>query len=116
MSKRPTKTERTSKNVPNFDEMPLKDLMVMEAQIKKAITVAKERERAELKQQVEMMVQDSGFSVNELFSARSTKGKTVAPKYINPDNSSETWTGRGRKPRWLTAKLDAGAKLEDFAI
>lgn len=114
MSKRPTKN--ASKVSMDFEEMPLKELLVMEAQIKKAIMVAKERERNQLKQQIEAMAQDSGFSVGELFSGRSTKGKTVAPKYMNPDNKAETWTGRGRKPRWLVAKIDAGAKLEDFAI
>jgi DNA-binding protein H-NS len=40
----------------------------------------------------------------------------VAAKYVNPDDPSETWTGRGRKPRWLTAKLQEGARLERFLI
>jgi DNA-binding protein H-NS len=41
---------------------------------------------------------------------------TVAPKYRNPDNPAETWAGRGLKPRWLSAALKAGKKLEDFSI
>ena len=40
----------------------------------------------------------------------------VAPKYRNPDNPSETWAGRGLKPRWLSAAIKEGKKLEDFAI
>jgi DNA-binding protein H-NS len=40
----------------------------------------------------------------------------VKPKYRNPDNRSETWSGRGRLPRWLQAKVDGGAKVEDFLI
>jgi DNA-binding protein H-NS len=40
----------------------------------------------------------------------------VAPKYRNPANPSETWAGRGLKPRWLAAALKSGKKLEDFAI
>jgi DNA-binding protein H-NS len=40
----------------------------------------------------------------------------VAPKYRNPDNPGETWAGRGLKPRWLSAALKAGGKLEDFSI
>ena len=43
------------------------------------------------------------------------RGK-VEPKYRNPEDSSETWAGRGLKPRWLTAALKGGKKLEDFAI
>ena len=34
----------------------------------------------------------------------------------NKNNSEETWTGRGKQPRWLVAQLDKGAKLEDFQI
>ena len=42
--------------------------------------------------------------------------REVSPKYRNPDNASETWSGRGRKPRWLEERLEKGAPLEDFAI
>jgi DNA-binding protein H-NS len=40
----------------------------------------------------------------------------VAPKYRNPENSAETWAGRGLKPRWLVAAMKGGKKLGDFAI
>jgi DNA-binding protein H-NS len=40
----------------------------------------------------------------------------VAPKYRNPENPAETWAGRGLKPRWLTAALKSGKKIEDFLI
>jgi len=43
------------------------------------------------------------------------RGK-VEPKYRNPDHPSETWAGRGLKPRWLATALKAGKKLEDFTI
>jgi DNA-binding protein H-NS len=43
------------------------------------------------------------------------RGK-VEPKYRNPENPAETWAGRGLKPRWLTAAIKAGKKLEDFSI
>jgi DNA-binding protein H-NS len=102
----------------NVDKMSLKELVDLEARVKNAIAVAKERERGELKKRIESMAKDSGFSVDELFvrGRSTTKGRTVAPKYINPENSSETWSGRGRKPKWLVAKLGKGAKIEDFAI
>jgi len=32
------------------------------------------------------------------------------------DRAGNTWAGRGAQPRWLTEKLKAGAKLEDFAV
>jgi len=40
----------------------------------------------------------------------------VHPKYRNPKNPSETWAGRGKQPRWLTAQLRSGKKLDDFLI
>jgi DNA-binding protein H-NS len=42
--------------------------------------------------------------------------REVSPKYRNPDNASETWSGRGRKPRWLEERLAKDAPLEDFVI
>ena len=40
----------------------------------------------------------------------------VAPKFRNPENPSETWAGRGLKPRWLAAALKAGHEIEEFLI
>jgi|SRR4051812_14606967 DNA-binding protein H-NS len=50
--------------------------------------------------------------------ARSSKlrGRKVKPKYRNPDKKSETWTGRGRMPLWMTAQVKKGKKPADFAI
>ena len=41
---------------------------------------------------------------------------TVSPKYRNPDQPSETWAGRGKRPRWLVAQLGSGKRIEDFKI
>jgi DNA-binding protein H-NS len=49
-------------------------------------------------------------------SGSSRKGTKVAAKYRNPHDVSQTWTGRGVKPRWLKALVDAGKKIEDFLI
>ena len=40
----------------------------------------------------------------------------VFPKYRNPQTPSETWSGRGKQPRWLAAALKTGRKIEDFKI
>jgi DNA-binding protein H-NS len=40
----------------------------------------------------------------------------VVPKYRNPNNSSETWSGRGKQPRGLVALLRAGKQIDDFRI
>ena len=53
--------------------------------------------------------------------AKKKKGsqstKKVAPKYRNPENPSETWTGRGLQPRWMRAAMNANGKsIDDFRI
>ena len=40
----------------------------------------------------------------------------VFPKFRNPAQPAETWAGRGKQPRWLTAQLQSGKKLDDFRI
>jgi DNA-binding protein H-NS len=40
----------------------------------------------------------------------------VVPKYRNPERPSETWAGRGKTPRWLTAQLKSGRRIDDFRI
>jgi DNA-binding protein H-NS len=101
----------------NVDKMSFKELVALQARLDKAIAEARQRERSEIKEKISELAANSGFSVAELFgTGRGLKGSKVAPKYINPDNESETWTGRGRQPRWLVAKLAKGAKLEQFKI
>lgn len=50
---------------------------------------------------------------------KSTKGRSlgkVAPKFRNTANAKETWAGRGKQPRWLSAEIAKGRKLEEFLI
>lgn len=104
--------------VMNVDKMTLKEINDLEAKLTRAKSQAREKARVELKDKIEKLVDGSGFSVPELFGFATkgkTRGKSVA-KYANPDNRSETWTGRGRKPNWLIAKLKKGASAEDFSI
>jgi DNA-binding protein H-NS len=57
------------------------------------------------------------FAANDgkLVRGRSPYPK-VFPKYQNPENTSETWAGRGKQPRWLKEQLRSGKKLNDFLI
>lgn len=99
----------------NVEKMSLKELVELEGRVRKAIASAKDRERAELKNKIASLAENAGFSVSELFGG-GRKGTKVAVKFRNKDNPSETWTGRGRQPKWLAARLSKGAKLNDFAI
>jgi DNA-binding protein H-NS len=99
-----------------IDRMSFKELQELELKVAKAKAAAQDKTRADLRRKVEAMVADAGFKVSDLFGGRGGKGRTVAAKYVNPDDHSETWTGRGRKPRWLAAKLKEGDRIEKFLI
>ena len=83
----------------------------------------KEREKQELKTAREALAataQEHGFSLDELLGKPTekvvVKRAPAKPKYRNPDDATVTWSGRGRKPRWVVATEDAGKSLEDLAI
>jgi len=99
-----------------LDRMSYKDLSELELKVKKAKAAAQDRSRTEIRQKLESIAAAAGFKITDLFGGRGGKGRTVAAKYANPDDASETWTGRGRKPRWLAAKLKDGDKIEKFLI
>lgn len=44
------------------------------------------------------------------------RGKRLKPKYRNPDDTSQTWAGRGRQPAWVRNALRKGKTLEQLAI
>jgi DNA-binding protein H-NS len=102
----------------NVDRMSLKEINDLEAKIAKAKSAAREKAKSDIKDRIDRLVEGSGFTVAELygFAARGRGRSKSAAKYANPENKSETWTGRGRKPNWLVARLKKGAKIDDFAI
>ena len=63
------------------------------------------------------MARKMGYSLAELTGMSGAKPrKAVAAKYANPADPSQTWTGRGRKPKWVEAALAEGKSLDDLAI
>jgi DNA-binding protein H-NS len=99
-----------------IERMSFRELQELELKIKRAKVSAQEKTRAELRRKIETMVAGAGLSISDLFPGRGGKGRTVAAKYANPDDPSETWTGRGRQPRWLAARLKQGDRIEKFLI
>jgi DNA-binding protein H-NS len=102
----------------HLDKLTVKELVTLEAEVQAAIATRKLEERAEVKEKLQALAEKSGYSVDELFGKGRRGGArgTVAPKYRNPANPSETWTGRGRMPVWMRTLVDKGAKREKFLI
>jgi len=79
----------------------------------------KQREKiGEVRRKVTALAKSEGYTIEELFGGAKAAGtrKKVEPKYRNKANPDETWSGRGKRPRWLEAAIAGGKKIEDFKI
>jgi|SRR5262245_48420621 DNA-binding protein H-NS len=99
----------------SLDSMSFAELAQMQARIERLKIEKQNSERNELRQRIIAMAKEHGFEISDLFGkGRNGKG-SVAVKYRDPHNPENTWTGRGRMPRWLVAATKGGkAKREDF--
>lgn len=97
--------------------LSLEELKRLQKDVEKAITGFEERKMAEARAALEAKARELGFSLGELTGGKpSRKQPQGAPKYRHPENPSITWTGRGRKPKWVTEHLAAGKPMEDLEI
>ena len=101
----------------NLNEMSLKELKDLHGQVTKAISTFEDRKKKEALAELEEKARELGFSLSELTgTAAPRKRAPASAKYANPADSSDTWSGRGRKPRWFDAAIKEGKKPEDMAI
>ncbi|SMO72052.1 DNA-binding protein H-NS [Paracoccus laeviglucosivorans] len=99
----------------DLDKMSLRELRELRNKVEKAITTFEDRRKREALAAVESAAREFGFSLAELASSQTGRSK-VAAKYANPTDPDSTWTGRGRKPRWVQEALDSGKTLEELEI
>jgi DNA-binding protein H-NS len=97
----------------NLKSMSLDRLMSLRDKVEAALKFKVLDERRTLQSELAKLTRLDHRAVTKLGTRR---GGGVAPKYRNPDNPSETWAGRGLMPRWLTAAMKTGKKLEYFSI
>ena len=93
------------------------ELQALKADIEQETQNRKKHQRKEVIAQLRVVPKEAGFTLEELVG--DSKGKTRMPakvKYRDPKNPSNTWAGRGRKPKWLEAAEKKGKKIEDFAV
>jgi len=88
----------------------LQELLAQKEALEQQIAQIKKAERADALQNARSLIDTFDLTVDELFGKQKSIGKAVAVKYRNPE-TGETWTGRGRAPRWLDGK-----NREDFAV
>lgn len=100
----------------DFDTMSLDELKRLKKELDKAIANYDDRRKVEARRDLEEKAREYGFSLSELARAKTTKRGTVAPKYRNPGNPEQTWTGRGRQPVWFREAVEAGTERNDLKI
>jgi DNA-binding protein H-NS len=100
-----------------LDKMSYADLAQLRTQIDRMMVDKQNSERVALRQKLADMAKEHGLSLEEVLG-KGRKGKgSVAPKYRDPKNPTNTWTGRGRMPRWMVAATKGGkSSKNDFLI
>ena len=103
----------------DLETMSVDDLWSLHEQISKILSARIASEKRELEKRLAVLNRgiegaDASQSYNANGKARR-KYPRVFPKYRNPQ-TSETWSGRGKQPRWLAAAIKTGRKIEDFMI
>lgn len=101
----------------DIDALSLNELKALRSRVDRAIVTYEERKKKEALAELEEMARRMGYPLADLLAMSAVKPrKTVAAKYANPADPAETWTGRGRKPKWVEAALASGKTLEDLTI
>jgi DNA-binding protein H-NS len=103
-------------------EMTSAELRALSAEIADELEKRRASELLEARERVRTLASETGFSLAELTGEPSKSRKrekvektgTVAPKYRDPSNPANTWTGRGRVASWLADYEKAGRKREEF--
>lgn len=117
--------------IPLLDGLTVADLDKVIAEAERQREAKRESGRKELVEEFRARAEAMGLSLEELLGSpaqtgrpasetrQSRKGATGAPsapplvKYRNPD-TDETWSGRGRMPRWLALAVERGRSREEF--
>lgn len=104
--------------------MSFDDLLSLRAEIDSVLASRIDDEKRALEAKLTKLGQLSDTSkpsaLRHLSTSRAqsgpVKGSKVPPRFYNPDNPSEMWSGRGLRPRWMVAALAAGRSLEDMVL
>lgn len=100
-----------------LEKMSHGDLVALREEIDRLIADRQAAERTALKQRLADLAKAQGFSLEEVMGKGRKPRGAVPVKYRDPKSPENTWTGRGRMPRWLVAATKArGVKKDDFLV
>lgn len=113
--------ETTTAIPPNLDlsNLSVSQLTLLQQEIEKQKVSAKERELSSVKSQLIAVLDAAGLTIGDLprlfpQPIRASKSRAM---YRHPTKAKTTWTGKGRKPQWITDYLATdGHSLDDLRI
>jgi DNA-binding protein H-NS len=94
--------------------MSVDELWTLHAQVSSVLANRLVEEKTKIEKRLRQLKPDGAS--NSGFQRARRPYPQVHPKYRNPAQPAETWSGRGKQPRWLTAQLRSGKKLDNFRI
>jgi DNA-binding protein H-NS len=97
-----------------YERMSNDELWALHVEISKALAAKLAAAKEVLERRLELISGQSHAAQSKTSDRRPSP--PVLPKFRNPDALAETWTGRGRQPRWLTHQLKLGRRMEDFEV
>ncbi|GGP18827.1 H-NS histone family protein [Silvimonas iriomotensis] len=103
----------------DFSRYSTAELQQLVIEVGQTIERRKVDDKKNLISELHALAAEKGFNLKDLLGGAEPggkkKGASVA-KYANPADKSQTWSGRGRKPVWALAHLNAGGSLDDLAV
>lgn len=104
----------------DLDAMSVDEMWRLHEKIGQLLSVRLTSEKRELEKRLAKLRRENETHSSSAESAAAPRERRkyprVYPKYQNPNEPSETWSGRGKQPRWLAAALKTGHKIEEFMI
>ena len=102
------------KNRDKLETMPLDELWNLHEELAVILASRVEAQKLEIDRRLDELGRRFGGSPNDIPQPRPYP--PVLPKFRNPAQPLETWSGRGRQPHWVSELLATGASLDDYRI
>lgn len=101
----------------DLENLSLKELKDLQSRVAKTIANYEESRKQKALSELEEKARELGFSLAELTGVAPSRKKSASvAKYANPANPADTWSGRGRKPRWFSEALAAGQSAKSLEV
>ncbi len=102
----------------NLSKLSDKEFAKLAADVEKEKVERGKRQLTAAREAAEAAANRHGFSLNDLMGTKKAGAKRApaAPKYRNPADASQTWSGRGRQPAWFKEAISKGTDPEKMAI